>query len=348
MENSSVLDNSNNGSSFKEKKPKRKLNKKVLIICSLITFLIILAAVYFIINNRYTKMVENYINEELSYIAQDYGNRFNYKPFKCSGFKEVKCSTDFIELYEEPYKFSVKNISFTAAPSVTDVRTVSSGNIEIRSAYTKDDLESNNAFIKLNLNFNCSDNMTLLSERSLLAHNVVCDSSINDIHSKQVSIVYMKNDIYAQNSSIFGVFKDIKGNNEDFMNFMLNNATVVESSLNVIESPDLFESIMQIAQILFKPYLAENITKEMAVSLYDRLRSDYNQVKGLYGNDEDGYAAVVDNLINAVDGIVYHNNNSVSVSIDLKDKDKIDDMLDYEYRNIITPDYYDINITSSK
>ena len=129
---------------------------------------------------------------------------------------------------------------------------------------------------------------------------------------------------------------------------MLNNATVVESSLNVIESPDLFESIMQIAQILFKPYLAENITKEMAVSLYDRLRSDYNQVKGLYGNDEDGYAAVVDNLINAVDGIVYHNNNSVSVSIDLKDKDKIDDMLDYEYRNIITPDYYDINITSSK
>lgn len=158
----------------------------------------------------------------------------------------------------------------------------------------------------------------------------------------------MKNDIYAQNSSIFGVFKDIKGNNEDFMNFMLNNATVVESSLNVIESPDLFESIMQIAQILFKPYLAENITKEMAVSLYDRLRSDYNQVKGLYGNDEDGYAAVVDNLINAVDGIVYHNNNSVSVSIDLKDKDKIDDMLDYEYRNIITPDYYDINITSSK
>ena len=132
------------------------------------------------------------------------------------------------------------------------------------------------------------------------------------------------------------------------MNFMLNNATVVESSLNVIESPDLFESIMQIAQILFKPYLAENITKEMAVSLYDRLRSDYNQVKGLYGNDEDGYAAVVDNLINAVDGIVYHNNNSVSVSIDLKDKDKIDDMLDYEYRNIITPDYYDINITSSK
>ena len=121
MENSSVLDNSNNGSSFKEKKPKRKLNKKVLIICSLITFLIILAAVYFIISNRYTKMVENYINEELSYIAQDYGNRFNYKPFKCSGFKEVKCSTDFIELYEEPYKFSVKNISFTAAPSVTDV-----------------------------------------------------------------------------------------------------------------------------------------------------------------------------------------------------------------------------------
>ncbi len=158
----------------------------------------------------------------------------------------------------------------------------------------------------------------------------------------------MKNDIYAQNRSIFGVFKDIKGNNEDFMSFMLNNATVVESSLNVIESPDLFESIMQIAQILFKPYLAENITKEMAVSLYDRLRSDYNQVKGLYGNDEDGYAAVVDNLINAVDGIVYHNNNSVSVSIDLKDKDKIDDMLDYEYRNIITPDYYDINITSSK
>ncbi len=97
MENSSVLDNSNNGSSFKEKKPKRKLNKKVLIICSLITFVIILAAVYFIISNRYTKMVENYINEELSYIAQDYGNRFNYKPFKCSGFKEVKCSTDFIE-----------------------------------------------------------------------------------------------------------------------------------------------------------------------------------------------------------------------------------------------------------
>ena len=78
------------------------------------------------------------------------------------------------------------------------------------------------------------------------------------------------------------------------MRFILNNATVVESSLNVIESPDLFESIMQIAQILFKPYLAENITKEMAVSLYDRLRSDYNQVKGLYGNDEDGYAAVVD------------------------------------------------------
>lgn len=341
MENSSVLDNSNNGNTIKEEKPKRKFNKKILIICSLITILII-AAVYFFISNKYAKMAENYLNEQLRETAAAYGDGFNYNPFKCSGFKEIKCSTDFIEFYDEMQKVSVKNISFKAAPSVADLKAEASGIIEISSVYAENDLESMDI---IKLNFNCIDNMTLLSGRSLLAHNAVCDSNINDIHSKQISKFYIKDDIYAKNSSMIGVLKDIKDHNVDAVN-ILTNALVLESSLNVVESPDLFDSIIKIAQSLFKSYLAENITKEMAVSLYDSARNDYNQVKKFYADDNE-YTSIMDDFIKVLDGIVYDNNNSVSISIDLKDNYKIDDMFDSEYLFML-PDYYDINISSSK
>ncbi len=341
MENSPVLDNSNNGNSFKEEKPKRKFNKKILIICSLITILII-AAVYFVISNKYAKMVENHINEELSNLSQEYGDSFNYSLFKCSGFKEITCSTDFIEFYDELQKYSVKNVSFTAAPSLKDLKAVTSGSIEISSVYAENNAESNDI---VKLDFNCSDNMTLLSERSLLAHNAVCDSNINDIHSKQISVFYMKDDIFAKHSSMIGVLKEFKDKNIDITSMLLDDM-VIESSLNVIESPDLFESIIEISKSFFKAYISENITKEMAVSLYDSLRNDYNQVKNFYGNDE--HTSIVDNLIKALDGVIYDNNNSMSMSVILKDKDKIDDMFGSSYINFMLPDYYDINIESSK
>ncbi|MDE7314431.1 MAG: hypothetical protein K2N11_01870, partial [Mucispirillum sp.] len=247
MENSSILDNSNNENSFKEEKSKRKFNKKILIVCSLITILII-AAVYFVISNKYAKIIENYLNEQLLETTADYGERFSYKPFKCSGIKEIKCSTDFIEYDDGMQKFSVKNILFTALPSVTDLKTAASGSIEISSVYAENNLKSNDIIM---LNFNCSDNITLLSERSLLAHNAVCDSSINDIHSKQISKFYNKDDLYAKNSSMIGVLKDFKDHDVNVIN-MFTDAMVIESSLSVIESSDLFENILEITKSLFK------------------------------------------------------------------------------------------------
>ena len=79
MENSPVLDSNNKETSFKAEKPKGRLNKKILIICSLISIIIIAVAAYFIISTRYSRMIETYINAELSSIELTYGDDFNYE-----------------------------------------------------------------------------------------------------------------------------------------------------------------------------------------------------------------------------------------------------------------------------
>lgn len=342
MENSSVLDSNNNGNSFKTEKPKGKLNKKILIMCSLISIIIIAVAAYFIISTKYSRMIENYINAELSSIELTYGDDFNYNPIKCSGFKEITCSSDYIEFYERNQKFLVKNISFTAAPLLKEVNISTTGSIEISSVDSEKKPVSDD-IIKLNIN--CTDNMTLLSERSLLAHNFICDSKINNIHSNQQSIFYMKDDIYAEKSSMIGVLKAFADKNIDFKDQLMN-FTVVESSVSKIESPALIDDVVSIIQLLAKSYGDETITKNNIVSTYDSLKSDYNNLKQFYGNNE--YTTFMDNFINVLDGIIYNNNNSISMSMTLKNKDIIDEMFDSEYMKLMLPDYYDINIVSSK
>lgn len=335
MDNSAFADN--NGSSFKEEKPKRKLNIKILVICSLITILIIAVAAFFIISSKYSRMMENYINAELSKFAADYGDDFNYNQFKCSGFKTITCSSDFIEFYSVGQKFLVKNISYTASPSLEDLIVVVNGNIEISSVDKETDI--------IKLDFNCTDNMTLLSERSLLASNIVCDSNFNNIHSNQNSVFYIKDDLYGRNKSMIGVLKEAAEKKIDFMEQFLDDA-VIESSSNTIESPALMDDIVSIIQIFAKSYTNDDITKESVISLYDAVKNDYNVAKGFYGNNE--YTAFIDNFINALDGVIYNNNNSISMSVVLKDKNKINDIFESGNMKLLMPDYYDVNIESSK
>lgn len=336
MKDSLVIDN--NSGSFKEEKPKRKLNKKILIICSLITILIICSAAGFITVTKSSKIIEDYINLNLSKTAAEFGDSFKYNPFKCSGVKNITCSTDFIEVYQLGQKMSVKNVTLTASPSLNHLKAGVTGNIEV----TTDGMQPNDI---IKINFNCTDNMTLLSERSLLVNNVLCDSNINNIRSNQQSVFYMKDDIYAQNSSMIGVLKAFVEEKADFME-QLTNFTVIESSSSKIESPALLDDIISVMQLLAKSYSTEIITKESLISLYDSLKSDYNQVKEFYGSNE--YTSIVDNTIKAIDGIIYDNNNSISVSVTLKDKEKIDEIFDSEYMKFMLPDYYDISIASSK
>lgn len=338
MENSSVLDSNNNSSLSNEGKPKGKLNKKIVIICSLITIFIIAAVVFFIISSQSSRMVEKYINTQLSETAAEFGEGFKYNPFKCSGIKNITCSTDFIELREAGQKFLAKNISFTASPSLDKLNAGITGNIEVSAA----DTEIDNL---IQLNFNCSDNITLLNERSLLAHNLICDSKMNNIHSSQNSVFYMKDDVYAQSSSMIGIFKAFAEKNIDIQD-QLTNATVIESSYSKIESPALMDDVVDIMQYFVKSYSNETIKKEDVVSLYASLKDDYSKFKDFYGNNT--YTNFVDNVINTIDGVIYNNNNSISISMTMKNKEIIDEIFGSEYLKFMLPDVYDIEITSSK
>lgn len=342
MENSPVLDSNNKETSFKAEKPKGRLNKKILIICSLISIIIIAVAAYFIISTRYSRMIETYINAELSSIELTYGDDFNYNPFKCSGFKEIECSSDYIEFYELDQKFLVKNISFKAAPFLKELNISSTGSIEISSVDAEKNPVSNDI---ITLNFNCTDNMTLLSERSLLAHNLMCDSNLNNIHSNQQSVFYMKDDVYSESSSIIGVLKAVAEQNIDFRDQLMN-FTVVESSVSKIESPALMDDIVAVMQLLVKSYTDETIHKENIAEIYTELKNDYIKFKDFYGYNK--YTNFMDNLINAVDGVIYNNHNTISMSMILQNKDIIDSMFDSEYMKFMLPDYYDISIESSK
>ncbi len=338
MENSSVLDSNNNSSLSNEGKPKGKLNKKIVIICSLITIFIIAAVVFFIISSQSSRMVEKYINTQLSETAAEFGEGFKYNPFKCSGIKNITCSTDFIEFRDAGQKFLAKNISFTASPSLDKLNAGITGNIEVSAA----DTEIDNL---IQLNFNCSDNITLLNERSLLAHNLICDSKMNNIHSSQNSVFYMKDDVYGKSSSMIGVLKAFAEKNIDIQD-QLENATVIESSYSKIESPALMDDIVDIMQLFIKSYSNETIKKEDVVSLYASLKNDYIKFKDFYGYNK--YTNFMDNVINAIDGVIYDNNNSISMSMTIKDRESIDKMFGSEYLKFMLPDVYDIEITSSK
>lgn len=335
MENSSVLDNSNNENSFKEEKPKRKFNKKVLIICSLITILII-AAVYFVISNKYAKIIENYLNEQLQEAAADYGESLNYNPFKCSGFKEIKCSTDFIEFKSIGQKFLVKNVSFSASPSLNTLKAAFDGNIEISAFNKESDI--------IKVDFNCLDNISLISERAMLSNNIVCDSNINNIKSYQHSVIYLKDDLYGRNSSMIGVIKEAADKKVDFIEQYFN-SSVIESAYNKIESPALMDDITALIQLIVKSLADENLTKNDIISFYDAAKNDYKTIKEFYGNNE--YTSFIDNFIIILDDVFYNNKNSISLSVVLKDKDNIDDIVGDIYGFMI-PEYYDVNVVSSK
>lgn len=337
MENSSVLDN-NNGSSFNTEKQKGRLNKKIVIICSLITILIIAVIVFFIISTQSSRIIENYINAQLSETDAKYGDNFNYNPVKCSGIKDITCSTDFIEFIDAGQKFTSKNITFTASPSLTQLIAGVTGNVDISAA----NAEADNV---IKFDFNCTDNITLLNERSLLAHNLVCNSNMNNIHSSQNSVFYMKDDVYGQNSSMIGVLKAFAEKEIDLATQLVN-YTVIESSSSKIESPALMDDIVAIMQSLAKSYGDENITKEGLVSIYASLKNDYIKFKEYYGNNK--YTNFMDNLINILDGVIYNNNNTISMSMTIKDKDSIDEIFGSEYIKFMLPDIYDIEITSSK
>lgn len=334
MDNSSVVDNNEN--SFKEEKPKRKFSKKILIISSLITILIIAVAVFFIISTKYSRMVESYLNAELSKLAADFGDDFNYNQFKCSGFKTITCSSDFIELYSMKQKFLVKNISFSASPSLNTLKAAVNGNIEVSLDSKESDI--------IKLDFNCLDNMTLLSERAMLANNIVCNSNLNNINSYQHSVIYLKDDLYKRNSSMLGIIKEITDKKVDFIEQYFN-SSVIESAYNKIESPALMDDITALIQLIAKSLADTNLTKDDIISFYDALKTDYNTTKEFYGSNE--YTAFVDNFINILDSVIYDNSNSVSLSVVLKDKDNIDNIVG-EIDKFMLPKYYDIKFESSK
>lgn len=337
MDNSSNLNTNNNDSSVKKDNPKGRLNKKTVIISSLVTILIIITILVLIFITQSSRIMEKYINAQFSRAAVEFGVDLDYKPFKCSGIKEITCSIDFIEIHKSGKKITAKNLLLKAKPSLVQLNAGVTGNIEISPDY------SNNDNV-INIDLNCTDNMTLLTERSLLAHNFICDYKVNNINISHQSIFYMQDDIYAQNSMV-SVLKAFAENKIDLATQLVN-YTVIESSSSKIESPALADDISGIVQVLAKSYGNETLTKDMVLEIYRALKEDYIKLRILIGSNK--YTNIMDNFIQAIDGVVYDNDNIVSITMDIIDKDNIDNMFGSEYIRFMIPDSYNIDIKSYK
>lgn len=324
---------------IKEEKPKGKLSKKIIIICTLITLLVvvIIVAVYFVVTSP-SKILEEQINSSLNEMQAEKDD-FTYTPFTCSGFKEIMCNSPLVQLYDNDKQVAFKNLSFTLTPSTNEIYGIASGIIEI--SQSNEETETANGDI-ITINFNCKDNAMLLSERSMLAHNIICNSNADNIQLEQKSILYMRDEVFSETnmiSALKGLMKKDKEEISDIVKYAIS-----EDSYSSIQSPALFDDMLHMIQVLFKDQYPNGVSKEEVIDFYEKLKKDYISFKNLLQlNSENNF---IDKTIIAVDDVIYNNKNLISMRMYLKDSSVIDDLFNQDSYNFNLPEYYEIEVES--
>lgn len=339
MENSSNVDTNNQNNSFNEEKPKKKLNKKIIIISSLTTLLIVITAIYFILGSKYSKMVENSINTSLSQIKSESMSNFNYEPFSCGGLRTITCTSSSIELIDFMVKFGLKDFSFTLKPNMSSLDVSAKGIMKINTTDF-----GGNELGSADINFNCIDKIDLISDKSYLTHDVLCNSNIGNIKSEQKNFMYMKNNIYAEHKNMVSLLKYLSKNQDNVSNIMKSDI-IITSAENKVSSPGLFDDFISLGKNLAGSKMAGEITKENVTLMYESMKDEFAYLVEKELNAPNEQEEVVKSLITALDGVILNGNNSMDIAVNLKDLSAVDKLFDTDFIPF-TPEYYNITIQS--
>lgn len=324
-----------------DEKNKKNSKIKIIVISSIITLIIIIGAItaYFLVSSKYAKIAENAINNALLNYQQENPD-FSYEPFSCSGLKTITCSSNSLTLNDLLMSYVIEKPVISVTPSVNQFNISAKGDIlfSIKSL-------AGNSVGSINTNFNCNDNVSLISERSLMAHNVKCSSLMDkNIKSEQQSVIYMQDEAFAENSNMITLLLKSVENDYELLNRIMNSGFVIENAHNKVYSDNLLQDftnmIADITEGKGDKYNADNI-----IALYNNLKNDYNNLKNMLSMSEN-HTQVIDSLISALDGIVYDNNNVFEIQVKYNNSEPIENMFNSSL--FFGPEYYDINITSYK
>ncbi len=339
MDNLSSTDNNQDDINTQQEHKKSGLSKKIIIICLLITIAIIVSIIagYAVLGNKYAKQIENALNNYMKDTYMADGN-VSYKPFSCSGTRTITCKSSHIEFSDWLVKFAVKDLSFTLKPTLNTLYVSSNGNLSVNMMDFNDEVAGN-----MDIKFDCSDEMTLVSEKSMLTSNVFCKSSIGNIKLEQKNKMFIKDDIFAKHNSMIAFLKALSDNWDDMTSAIFDAPFVMSEIENKMESPNLFDDILDVFKGLAGMY-AGDITKENVIEMYEEMKDDF-----LLGINSE-YSDMIMSAIKAIDGVIYNGNNSLAISINLKNPSEMDELFEKDTFNILffNPNYYDILVSSSK
>lgn len=322
-------------------KSKKSSKIKIIVICSIITLVIVIGIItaYFMVSGKYAKIAANTINSLLSSYQQENPN-FSYEPFSCSGFKTITCSSNSLTFHDLLINYVLEKPVITVTPSVNQFNVSAKGDLLFHITSL-----AGNTVGSFKTNFNCSDNISLINERSLMAHNVKCNSLIGkNIKSEQQSVIYMKDEAFAENSNMITLFLKALDNNNEVLNRILNSGLVLDNAYNRIYSDNLLQDFTNLIADM-SDNQNNNYTSDNIINLYNKLKEDYNKAKFIL-QMQTNYTEVIDSLISALDGVIYDNNNVLEFQVKYNNSEDIDNMFNSEL--FFGPEYYDINITSYK
>lgn len=322
-------------------KSKKSSKLIIIVICSIITLVIVIGIItaYFIVSSKYIRIAENTINGLLSSYQQENPD-FSYEPFSCSGLKTITCSSKSLTFHALLTNYVIEKPVITVKPSVNEVNISAKGDILFNITSF-----AGNTIGSFNANINCNDNIRLINERSLMAHNVKCNSLIGkNIKSEQQSVIYMKDEAFAENSNIITLLLKSVENNNEVLNRIMNSGFILDNAHNKVYSDNLLQDITNIIAAVSNNQ-NNQYTSDNLINLYSKLKEDYNKAKAILQMQQD-YTAVIDSLISALDGVMYDNNNILEFQVKYNNSEDIDNMFNSEL--FFGPEYYDINITSYK
>ena len=322
-------------------KSKKSSKVKIIVICSIITLVIVIGIItaYFIVSSKYIRIAENTINGLLSSYQQK-NHDFSYEPFSCSGFKTITCSSNSLAFHALLINYVIEKPVITVKPSVNEVNISTKGDILFNITSL-----AGNTIGSFNANINCNDNIRLINERSLMAHNVKCNSLIGkNIKSEQQSVIYMKDEAFAENSNMITLLLKSVENNNEVLNRIMNSGFVLDNAHNIVYSDNLLQDITNIIAAVSNNQ-NNQYTSDNLINLYSKLKEDYNKAKFML-QMQTNYTEVIDSLISALDGVMYDNNNILEFQVKYNNSEDIENMFNSEL--FFGPEYYDINITSYK
>ena len=167
-----------------------------------------------------------------------------------------------------------------------------------------------------------------------MAHNVKCNSLICEkIKSDQQSLIYMKDDAFAENSNMITLFLKSIENDNEVLKRILNSGFVLDNAYNKIYSDNLLQDITDVIAAISNNQ-NNQYTSDKLINLYSKLKEDYNKVKAVMRMPQE-YIDVVDSLISALDGVMFDKNNTLEVQVKYNNSEDIDNMFPEEIKQAI-------------